>query len=72
MINKIKYIISSYILISSILVACPPDTNCFIPEADAGDDKIYYINSTVTLDGSNSSDPEGANLTYSWTSQQGA
>ena len=72
MITKTKYIIFSYTLLFSIGFACPPDTNCFIPEAHAGDDKTYYINSTVILDGSNSSDPEGMELSYTWTSDFGA
>ena len=67
--NKIKYMIFSYIFLISIVFACPRGTNCFIPAADAGEDKTYYINSTVTLDGSGSSDPEDAELTYLWTSE---
>ena len=36
------------------------------PTADAGDDQQTGINETVTLDGSGSSDAEGAELAYSW------
>ncbi|MEM1087368.1 MAG: autotransporter domain-containing protein [Pseudomonadota bacterium] len=44
------------------------------PVADAGADQTLNNpanNSTITLDGSGSSDPQGDNLTYSWTQTAG-
>lgn len=37
------------------------------PVANAGADQSTYVNNTVTLDGSGSSDVDGNTLTYSWT-----
>jgi hypothetical protein len=41
------------------------------PIADAGPDQTVESNELVQLDGSNSSDPEGSTLTYSWNQTEG-
>ena len=63
-----KNILIILLFISSSIYACNRGDNCFIPEANAGEDKIYYIGSTVTLDGSESFDPEESDITYVWSS----
>ena len=67
MYKYIKNILILSFFITGSIYACNRGDNCFIPEADAGEDKTYYIGSTVTLDGSESFDPEGGILSYSWT-----
>ena len=41
------------------------------PIADAGSDKTGYINDTITLDGTASTDPNGDALTYEWNQDSG-
>jgi hypothetical protein len=46
------------------------DEGCVInepPDADAGSNQTVVEGDTVTLDGSNSSDPDGDTLSYQWT-----
>ena len=47
----------------TITILAPP----LPPIADAGPDKTGYINDTITLDGTASTDPNGDALTYSWS-----
>lgn len=41
------------------------------PEADAGDNQTVNVNDTVTLDGSESYDPDGDTIFYQWTQTDG-
>ena len=45
----------------------PTDASDHRPVADAGDDQRAEQDSTVTLDGSGSSDPDGSSLTWLWS-----
>nr|WP_154402259.1 PKD domain-containing protein [Ornithinimicrobium cavernae] len=48
----------------TITVSEPPNQ---VPVADAGPDQSAITGGTVTLDGTNSTDPDGDTLTYAWT-----
>lgn len=39
----------------------------YAPTANAGNDKNYLTGTSITLDGTGSSDPNGDTITYSWT-----
>jgi len=56
---------------ATITVTLPPNN---IPVANPGEDQTTYVNSTVELDGSASSDDDGDSLTYTWslTSPEGS
>ncbi len=45
--------------------------NNIVPTADAGIDQTVYSNTTVTLNGSGSTDANGDNLIYTWTQTVG-
>jgi hypothetical protein len=50
----------------------PPPTPNAAPVASAGEDLTVFRNTTVTLDGSASSDPDNNALTFRWVQQSGA
>ena len=54
-----------------VLVGCPMPTNR-TPTANAGADQTATAGSTVTLDGSGSSDPGGRTLSYQWQQTGGS
>ena len=56
---------------NSINIHNPNCTNCYEPIADAGVSKTYFKGGLVTLDGTNSYDPDGGDLTYLWTAPNG-
>ena len=55
----------------SINIHNPNCTNCYEPIADAGLSKTYFKGGLVALDGTNSYDPDGGDLTYLWTAPNG-
>lgn len=63
--------ISGLVLYTPFLTKSHPDTPFFQqnqdPTANAGDDKVVF--NEVTLDASNSSDPDGTIVSYEWTLQ---
>ncbi len=42
-----------------------------IPTAAAGPDQEGYLNESITLDGSGSTDPDGSTLQYEWSQEEG-
>ncbi|MBK6265972.1 PKD domain-containing protein [Marivirga sp. S37H4] len=57
------------LVIAIIFYGCKDDEDVIVgepPVADAGTDINAFVGSTVTLNGSNSSDPEGEALSFSW------
>lgn len=50
----------------NVVVTLKAEVGNRAPVADAGADQTASANDTVTLNGSNSSDPDGDTLTYSW------
>lgn len=56
------------ILALLVMISCKEDETVVgePPIADAGTDINAFVGSTVTLNGSNSSDPDGGTLTFSW------
>lgn len=59
---------SMLILALLVMISCKEDETVVgePPIADAGTDINAFVGSTVTLNGSNSSDPDGGTLTFSW------
>lgn len=56
------------LIVPLVILACTKDEPSVgePPSADAGTDVDAFVGSNVTLNGSNSSDPEGGTLTFSW------
>ena len=71
MTNKLLHIIVSLFFTVSAVFACTG--NCYEPIANAGYDANYYQGSTALLNGSESYDPDDAELelTYTWTAPLG-
>jgi subtilisin len=62
-------VIYGYGLVDASKAALPPVNQA--PVANAGIDQTVFVNSTVTLDGSGSTDPDKDTLTYSWSQTAG-
>lgn len=61
--------IRHWLLITALAItlsACSAENSSTSPFPDAGEDKLVGVGSTVTLDGSSSTDPQGKVLAYSW------
>ena len=54
--------------IQTVIITVRPNQ---LPSADAGSDQTVSAGSTVTLDGTGSSDPDGDTITYSWSHTSG-
>ena len=69
--NKLFNIIISLFFTISAIFACTG--NCYEPIANAGYDANYYQGSTALLNGSESYDPDDAELelVYTWTAPSG-
>ncbi|MEW5760224.1 MAG: PKD domain-containing protein [Candidatus Thermoplasmatota archaeon] len=65
MYKKISLLVFVLIGLSFLNLDCEGKVN-LPPKADAGEEKTGYVNQPIYFDGSNSSDPNGDLLTYSW------